>query len=345
METLVFAQKFPFTNKARQFLKEENISISDVGETEIKRAALMISRAFSGAGYDIDIVNVNEEIYKKEIIAYPVAKLLISSMQIPNIIEKFANFIRKKTFDEIVNDSKSKELCLELADELGVKYDLEEDFFVSLPLLWYLKIHFIDEETKLINKNVVGGKVYLNLNDFSRYLGELSYSIVFDSLPIEKELIPKNFIKLSKSISSQLVNIQQKNFDAKIMGKMDPSLFPPSMKNLYDRALAGEKLTYYERLTIGGFLQQVGISKPEMMIFFSKSPDYKKHIAQYHVDRIFEKELSAPSYKKMDEFGIIVDKEEKKYIHPVRYYNSKMIIRNRQKNSEKNKKFGGEKDV
>ena len=340
METLVFAQKFPFTDTARRFLKEENISVSDVGETEIKRAALMISRAFAGTGYDIDIVNVNEEIYKREIVAFPVAKLLISSMSIPNILEKFANFIRKKTFDEIVNDSRSKELCLELADELGVKYDLEEDFFVSLPLLQYLKIHFIDEETKLINKNVVSGKVYLNLNDFARYLCELSYSIVFDSLPIQRELIPKKFIQLSKSISSQLVNIQQKNFDAKIIGKMDPNLFPPSMKNLYDRALAGEKLTYYERLTIGGFLQQVGISKPEMMIFFSKSPDYKKHIAQYHVDRIFEKELSAPSYKKMDEFGIIVDKEEKKYAHPVRYYNSKMIIRNRMKNSK-----GDEKDV
>jgi DNA primase large subunit len=336
METLVFAQKFPFTNKAREFLKSEGLILEDIGETEIKRAALMISRAFSGATYTLDVVNTNEDIYKHEIIAFPIAKLLISSMTIQNIVEKFANFIRKKTFEEIVNDSRSKDLCLELADEIGVNYTLEDEFFISLPILEYLKIHFIDDETKLINKNVVDGKVFINLNDFARYLSELAYSIVFDSLPIEKELIPKNFVKISKSIASQLVSIQQKKFDAKVMGKMDPNLFPPSMRRLYDRSLAGEKLTYYERLTIGGFLQQVGISKPEMMIFFSKSPDYKQHIVKYHVDRIFEKELSAPGYKKMDEFGITVDKDEKKYAHPLRYYNSKMIIRNRQKNSKKN---------
>lgn len=337
MEALIFAQKFPFSERAKSYLKDSKLSLEDVSESEIKRAALIISRAFSGKNYVLDAINAGEEIYRREIIAYPISRLIVSAMSTKNMNEKFANLIRKKTFSEIVNDTKSKEICLDLAEDFKLKYGIEENFFVSISLLDYLENYFIDEETKIVNKIVSKGKVYLNINDFARFLSEKAYAKVVESLPIQGENIPKKFVQLAKNISSQVYSLQQKDFEEKISGKIDPNLFPPSMKNLYEKQLSGEKLTYYERLAIGGFLQQVGMQKQEMLNFFSKSPDFKKHIAEYHINRIYEKGLSAPSYKKMGEFGIIVSKDEKKFVHPVKYYLSQIRIKNRKKNFGVNK--------
>ncbi len=335
MDSLVFLQKFPFTEKARNYLKESKVSLEDVSEVQVKKAALLISRASSGSDYFFELSSPSKEVLENEVIAFPVAKLIISNISVPNIIEKFSDLFRKKTFNELVSEKKVLDLMLLLADDFKISYDLFDENTIIVPLLQFLDIYFVDPETKLINKRVEKGKVFLNINDFARFLSEKTYKKIFDSLPIKKELIPKKFVVLSKNISPQLSIIQQKNYNEKLSGKIRIEFFPPSILNLYNKQLAGEKLSYLERLTIGGFLQQIGMHKSEMLLFFSKSPDYKKHIAEYHINRIYDVGLSAPSYKKMSEYGIIVSKEEQKYSHPVRYYIVQLRISNKKNNSQK----------
>jgi len=341
-----FFEKFPFSEKAKQKLKEIGISPDDVPEQAIRKAALMISKANSNKKYDLDPTTLTEEMIETELMAFPIAKLFLSLMKTPNIIEKFSEFMMKKTFNELVDNNDSKNLCLLLADDFKIKYALSEEngFFVEIPLLEYLDIYFVDNETKLINKSVEAGKVFLGVNDFARFLSEKTYKKIFDSLPINKDLIPKKFQTLARSIDSQLITIEKKNFDLRLSGKVDPDFFPPCMKTLYAQQLAGESLSYYARLSIGAFLYQVGMSQQDLLTFFSKSPDFKKHIAQYHVSRIFEKELSAPGCRKMKDYGLRVKECDKEcnHKHPMQYYLNKMRQSNRLKN--KNKK-GGIKNV
>jgi hypothetical protein len=331
MDPIIFVQKFPFTEKARNYLKESNISLEDVSEEHIKKAVFLISRANSGKNYLLDIVSPTKEVLEKEIIAFPISKLIISSINIPNINEKFAELFRKKTFDELLKEN-TLDIMFLLADDFKINYDLDNKNNIIIPLLQYLNIYFIDEETKLVNKRVEKGKVFLNNNDFARFLAEKVFQKILDSLPIAKENIPKKFVQMSKSLSPQLAKLEQKNYAQRISGKIIPELFPYSMQQLYEKQLAGEKLSYYERLSIGGFLQQIGMQKNDMLAFFSKSPDYKKHLAEYHINRIYDVQLSAPSYRKMDEYGIMVSQEEKKFSHPLRYYLMKLRQHNRTKN-------------
>jgi len=342
----LFFEKFPFTEEAKLKLKDMGILSEEVPEAAIKKAALLISRANSNKKYDLDISNLTEDMVEMELMAFPVAKMLLSLMKTPNIIEKFADLIRKKTFDEIVDSKDSKELSLALADDFKVKYELsdEKEFFVEIPLLVFLDIYFVDNETKLINKSVEGGKVFLGINDFARFLSEKTYKKIVDSLPILKEAIPKKYVSLARSIDSQLITIEKKNFDLRLTGKVNPDFFPPCMKVLYVQQLAGESLSYYARLSLGAFLYQVGMSKVDMLAIFSKSPDFKKHIAEYHITRIFEKELSAPGCKKIKDYGLRVKEcdTECTHRHPMQYYLRKM----RQNNRVKNKNNKGEtKDV
>jgi DNA primase large subunit len=333
MERLIFSQNFPFTENAREFLKESKLNPEDVSETIIKRAALIILRANSNQEYSIDLTSASREMLQNEIIAFPIAKLIISSMKTPNIKEKFSLLIKKKTFTAILQNPDPKKTSLSLADDFKLEYLLseEKEFFVEIKLTDYLNINFVDDESKLVNKHVSKGIVYLTLNDFARFLSEKAYKKVFDSLPIEKKFISKIFVDYSKTIDSQLMVIEKKNFDLKIEGKIDPNLFPPCMQVLYSDQASGKKLSYMARLVLASFLFQLGMQKQELLSLFSKSPDYKKHIAEYHIDRIYQKKLSAPACKKIAEYGLRVKAcdGECKSNHPVRYYISKLRVNNR----------------
>ncbi|MCX6804258.1 MAG: hypothetical protein NTY48_06885 [Candidatus Diapherotrites archaeon] len=336
MDRLEFAQKFPYSDSARDFLKEMGIAPDAVSENAIKKAALMISRAFSNSVYAMDSYNPSKDFLEEEIIAFPVAKMFVSLMHAPNITEKFARMVLKNTFNYLMGTTSTKDLCQLLADDLKINYSLsiDPDFLAVVPLLDYLAIYFIDNELKLVNMPLREGKVFLNLNSFARFLAEKSYARVFDSLPIPQAQIPKKFHSLARSIDSQLMVIEKKNFDVKLAGKIDAALFPPCMSVLYSAQLEGKKLAYLERLTLASFLYQLGMQREDLLLVLSKSPDYKKSVAVYHVDRIFSKQLSAPGCKKILEYGLRVKECEKEctFKHPVQYYISKLRTRNRLKN-------------
>ena len=342
MDKLLFAQKFPFSKKAREYLKEENVAVDKIPESAIKKAALMVSRAFSGGTYTVNSDAFSREFLSTEVIAFPAAKMFVSVMKAPNIIEKFSLMTYKNTFNYLVENENTKEVCQELADDFELKYSLsnEKDIFVEVPLEEYLKINFIDDEIKLLNKPVSKGIVYLNVNDFARFLAEKAYVKVFDSLPIKKESVPKTILDLVKSVDSQLVVMEKKTFDLKLAGKIDPNLFPPCMLAVYSDQLAGKKLHYMARLSLASFLHKLGMSKDEMLILFSKSPDYKKQIAEYHIDRILASDLSSPGCKKLWDYGLRVSECEKecKFKHPLQWYIAKLRIRNQTKNSPGEKK-------
>lgn len=339
MEKLVFAQKFPFSKIARNYLKQINVDMNKLPESAIKRAALMVSKAFSNTGYSFDPINAQKDLYETELVAFPIAKMFVSLMRVPNMFEKFSRMIQKNVFLELINAVNPRDLCIELVDDLEINYSLSEEdgFFASIPLLTYLSIYFTDSETKLVNKPLVKGQVLLTENDFARFISEIAYAKVFSSLPIDKIQIPKEIQALSKSIDSQLVVIEKKNFDAKMLGKINPNLFPPCMSALYLDQLAGKKLSYFARLTLASFLYKLGMSKTELLSLLSKSPDFDKKVAEYHVDRIFDKDLSPPGHKKIEEYALATPAcaKECKGRHPVQYYISKLRISNRAMNSKK----------
>ncbi len=342
MDKLVFAQKFPFSPKAKEALKQLNIDVNNIPQSAIKKAALIISRAFTNNPYYFDPLASKENI-EIELMAFPVAKMLVSLMKTPNLPQKLALFYHKSTFNYLIESKNFNDEATELMQDLRIDFKFFEGkgFFVEVSLLDFLQIHFIDEEIKLVNLPVVNGRVLLNNNSFARFLAEVAYQRIIDSLPIPAEEIPKSFQALARSIDSQLVVVEKKNFDLKLSGKIDSTLFPPCMLNLYNNQLGGKKLSYIERLTLASFLYQLGMNREEMLLVFSKSPDFDKKIAMYHIEKIFEKQLSAPACRKIAEQGLRVKECEKECTvkHPLQYYISKLRLKNRKSNFQKSIAF------
>ncbi len=338
MQELLFLQLFPYSEKAREYLKKEGLSLEDLPEQAVKRAALMVSRASAGKIYLLDLTKPSEDVLRNEIIAFPVAKMFVSAINNEQLIEKFSLMIQRSTFQNLMNSKNRTELCLDLAREFGVKYSLSEEksFFVEISLTDFLAIEFNDEELRLINQAIEKGKVFLDLNDFARFLSELAFIKVKSSLPIDKSHIPKQILQLAKSLENQIYTIEKKKFDLSLIGKIEPEFFPPCMKIIYTQQLEGKKLPYLSRLSLASFLRQLEMNESEMLKLFSKSPDYQEHLAKYHIKRIFDKQLSAPGCAKLRDYGLRVKECEKecKYKHPVQYYIAKFRSNNKIKNSK-----------
>jgi DNA primase large subunit len=323
MEQLVFAQNFPFTEIAKKIIKDTKLTPENVPEQAIRRAALMVSRAITGKEYSLDLNNPPKELMEYEVIAFPIAKMFVSSMNVTNIEKKFSLLIQKATFNSLLETKNSLELCIELANDFGVEFELsdEKNFSIELPLLEFLKVNFNEDELKLINQATEKGIIYLNINDFARFLSEKAYMKTIESLPIPKQQIPKKIQQLSKSIESQIFVMEKKEFDLKIEGKADPNLFPPCIQIIYTQQIEGKKLPHFSRLTLATFLKAVGMTHQEQMKIFSKSPDFKEHLASYQLQRIYEKDLSAPSCKKIAEYGLKVKECSICDVkHPLQYY-------------------------
>jgi DNA primase large subunit len=340
---LVFLSKYPFLDDAKVFLKEKNLSLANLPESALKRSSIMISNAFSGKEYLVDIPAQMFEELGDEVIAFTASKIIISAMSQQAILDKFCQMVQKSVFKRLVAN---KDETINLADSLSANYsfvdenELDKSLFVKVPLLDYISINFFSSESALINMRVQNGNVFMTANDFARYVSELSAHKVRIALPIEKEFIPKNFFELAKSFESQLGAIESREFAQRLSGAIEINNFPPCMKSMYTRQMEGKKLSYIERLALGSFLYQIGMSRNEVSLVFSKSPDYQKNIADYHIARIFEKKLSAPGCKKLFEYGIRVPECEKEctFNHPLQHYifKQKRTLRQKQFTAQQN---------
>ncbi|MDO8628014.1 MAG: hypothetical protein Q7K42_06105, partial [Candidatus Diapherotrites archaeon] len=69
LQELRFAQKYPFTIKARKVLQEKNFQLEGISEFVIKRSALMIAKASKNELYLQEQISESVEILENEIAA------------------------------------------------------------------------------------------------------------------------------------------------------------------------------------------------------------------------------------------------------------------------------------
>ena len=100
MENITFSQRFPFTEKAKEALKEMNISIDDVPEQAIRKAALMVSNKIR------ENISISEKIFTKEEIKLSARKnpsWRVIGYEKANIVSKYYDDIILFKFNECIN--------------------------------------------------------------------------------------------------------------------------------------------------------------------------------------------------------------------------------------------------
>ena len=338
LEDLKFAQKYPFSNKAREIIKELKIDLNNVPESAVKRAALMISNA-SKNQLNFQEPSESLEVVKNEVLAFPVAKIILAFIGNLTLNEKFSKMIGRTAFKYIEREKEKTQTILDLASELNVSFSLssKQNFFAEIPLTFFLKTNFKEPFMKLVNQKLEKGIVFLNENDFARFLSEFIYETTFDSIPSSTENLPKVFESIAGQISSQLTVRERKDLNDSFSGANDPDAYPPCMQQIYDDLISGKNAVHQARFNIATFLIGIGLDKEKVIELFSKTPNFNEKITRYQVERIAGKggtKYSAPSCEKIRSQRLCPNSKFcEGFSHPISFYKAR--LKNQAKNSSK----------
>ncbi|MBU0636414.1 hypothetical protein KKE06_05295 [Candidatus Micrarchaeota archaeon] len=285
---LVFAQHYPFSSSAKQVLKKQAFELNQTPEGVIGRAALMLSAAAKGKSYVQEHLVHSPDLLVQEIQAFPIAKILVSAIDRPDLWDRFAELVANNTFFYLTNAKNRRETLLELASDLKVKFELHnsELFLVRIPVDSFLQAGFKEDFMKLVNQPIEKGLVFLPENDFARFLSEMAREKTRDSLPVALPSIPKNLVEVARQLKEQLVHRQKKAFSFALAGKLDPNAFPPCIAKIYANLLEGKNVGHAARFNVATFLVAIGFAPGQIVELFKKTPNFNEKVTRYQVERI-----------------------------------------------------------
>ena len=306
VEELRFAQKYPFSSTAKRVVRQSNLSLGELPVEVIERAEVLVRNALQGIEYKANVVS-SQGLLLNEVLAFPVAKIIVSCIGKDEAIRKFSVLIAANTLRHL--EAEQPETLFAIAADLSIRFDLSEggQEFARVVLPDFFAAGTKDEFMKLVNKKVEKGKVVLSRASFEKFLSYAVEKNVLSSLPVDVTGIPKNFGEISRRLYSGAVEQQKKQFEGIPSGKVKPEFFPPCFKRLYSDILVGKKLGHIERFNLATFLLAVGMPQERVIDLYKATPNFDENTTRYHVARLAGrsgKQYSASSCSKLAEYGL-----------------------------------------
>lgn len=279
--------KYSFLPQAGDFIREQGISVSDLVNPEFKsvihRAEDRVLEAIRSG--KVSDKTANREI---EIMSFPVSLMLVRYTKLEHLMDRYAlaEAVRVETF---LNQERNERIIEEIFKTiLGIQ--LERNQIASYPsfkvnLSDYVKraVGFHKNEWKLVNRIVLGGKVFVTQHDLIRLIREEIRDLILarlksvsvSKLPAELETISKRLVELAPPPRSAYSII-----------KVNPRDYPPCVREALSLLEKGENVPHYGRFLMATYLLAVGKSVDDIMALFPKAPDFKKSITKYQVEHI-----------------------------------------------------------
>lgn len=287
------AQKYPFSQRAKSLVRQQDSALDEVPEEVMARARAMVLSAMKGKPY-LPEIKSSGECLANEVLAYPLAKVLVSCMKNPEFLRRFAQMVSGSVFENL--RAEKPDAVFAIARELGVS--AEEKFPVKIPLLSYLSAGFSSDTMKIVNQKVSAGFVYLAEADFARFLAALVHNSVLASLPVQTAEVPPGIKRAASELEQEWEPLKKK-YSMAPLGRVKPEAFPPCISSIYTSLLEGRNLAHLERLDLATFLVAAGMGSEQVVSLFRNSANFNERITRYQVARIAKSRYSPPGCMKM----------------------------------------------
>lgn len=316
--------KYPFSNKAKEYLESKNIDLFSVNEETIKKATMFILKTISQKTQENEVqwkeyLKIDDERIAKVFASlYPISRLLLNVVDYNPLYQKFGEYYQKQLSyylrqlndkDEFVNVL--KDICPDL------KYDDTKEKYY-LKLVEYLSLNLSDN-FKLQYANLEEGNIYFSKLEVIDLLAVILKKRILKNIDLEKKELPPLFLEYGEYIKKKVIT--ENLFDINVVNKPPINTFPPCFLKMYNRLVGGEKLTHIENFNIAVFLFNIGYSFEELLESFKNSPNYDEKIAGYQIKKIFEKKYSVPNCDTLKSNGLCVNECNTK--HPFQLFKLK----------------------
>jgi len=272
-----------------------------------------------------------------DILAYPTALMLISSVGDDRTRRRYALAEAKRAYELLRYESPEKLLQIATGsfswDAKLVERDVGDTHFeFALHFRFYVRnsarIH--DLRWKLVNRVLTGGYVLLPREDFARLLEEEVQGRVLEKTADKTVALPDELARRVEPLRSMLLARSQHLASDEIPHAVMASAMPPCMKNLLSLLQTGKHISHMGRFAMAAFLLNIGTNEDDLLKMFKAFSDFDERIARYQVEHIAGKrgsrrKYTAPNCATMRTHGICINPDElcASITHPLFYYRRK----------------------
>lgn len=342
--------RYPFFDAARQAARELDASIPALAADDapaVERAAERVERALVEGTTAPD--DPTRWTARDELLSYPVARILVSLLDDPKAVDKYAGaeaataaerFAADEDGDDGLKSTTNVSVSLE---RILAEFELEEAVRpesttgsrgprrVRVAVGRYLALTDADwgEEWRLVNRELAEGEVLtrreeLYGEDGQGLLVEAVRRRVAEGLPFD--LDEESETGLRESLADELDDLEELLGERTDVGRIDavlPELFPPCIDDLLTRAET-ETLSPVEGFALLSFLAAIGLDA-ELAIVFCQDTTLDPDRIHYQVVRLADDrgaQYPTPSCETLAHYGICTDQEDhrEQADHPLELY-------------------------
>ncbi|MEM1655207.1 MAG: DNA primase large subunit PriL [Nitrososphaerota archaeon] len=320
---LSITARYPFLPEARRRLAEYGITLESFNDPAylkvVERAKRRILEAIE-RGDEIELSGLSDDDFI-ELASFPLSIAMIAAMGDKRLARRFALATASLTIKLLESEDPEwrDEIVLKIARDV-FSMDVRQDARViggvsygySLGLRDYLRgaLAFNRPEWKLVNRVVERGRVLVTSHELIRLLKDRVMEHVLSLIERVGKIgaLPGPVEEAIKEIRGKMPAAVELELDAV---KTGPETWPPCMRAIADKLMAGENISHFANFSFAAFLSNIGFEPHEIIRFYANRPDFNERIARYQVEHIAglrgsRTRYTAPSCSTMKTNGLCV---------------------------------------
>lgn len=265
-----------------------------------------------------------------ELLSYLYARILVSCLNEPVFIRKFAFSEARSIYNHMKSDHNNIRKNIQIiSDDIGIVLK-ETDTNLQIHFVNYIRysLPLHDISWNIVNRRIESGFVTVSSDNLLRIIREAIRLKIEQSLPV---YVPENICALCSDDLEKLAALFEefrKNLKEDNFGEVRPDMFPPCIHKALIDVKNGINLAHSMRFALVSFLLNIGMTQNDVINIFNVSPDFDSDKTAYQVNHIFKNEYKCPSCSTMVTYGNCFGRDEtcENIHHPLLYYSRKISL-------------------
>jgi DNA primase large subunit len=323
--------RYPFLDAARETVEVADVDLADLVATDhaaVERGHERVERALVEGSIETER-HVSPRI---ELLSYPLARVLVSLLDTPGAVEKYAaaeaETAHTRFVEEIEGQTRSQnhddhpDLTIEtLLQEFSLDADMQTtqttDDSYRIAVETYLQCAPEDDNWALVTRELSDGYVSVNRSEVLELLREMVEERVVTGLPFEvPPEITEPLLPVIRDLKSVLASVEY----PQDIDRVKPALFPDCITSLIEQSRANDDLEPPEQFTLVSFLAAIGMDASDIRDFCGKHGDSFVYTTERLADE--GNPYPPPSFETMQTYGIC--DEEHDDTHPLEEYATRL---------------------
>ncbi len=335
--------RYPFLDGAREAVQRADVALVDLVSREREHPAVTRGRERVERALVAGTVDPPEDRRvdaRTEVLSYPIARVVVSLLDAPGAVEKYAASEAATAHERFVEDFERRggQSTLGAGRTVGADADVsldgllrefglsravrpaDDDYRVAVGE--YLRLAPEGESWRLVRRELGDGRVTVSRTELYDLLRQAVEDRVAEGLPLAvPDEIADPLGSVASGVSAALSSADYpRSFD-----RVDPASFPPCVTALLERARDGEDLPDRSRFALVAFLGSLGMEAEAITALCGRSDEQFAYTAE-RLAGDGSGNYPSPSCATMQAWGDCVDRDDlcAEVDHPLSYYAARL---------------------